>query len=156
RWLDEIDNPAGTRAVLGALADAVRAWRVNDRRDSLLWNASHIELAERLLRDRRQLLNAHEAEFVRRSAQLFRNRRRRLSDTLVARQRLLASSYQEDGRRLLLEGRPLEAVPYLVEARKVSALGVPLRMLFSAARRSVLASIEHRGPVLTAQFSPDG
>src|SRR5262249_9435543 len=80
----------------------------------------------------------------------------RLSNTLVARQRLLASSYQEAGRQLLLEGRPLEAVPYLVEARKVSSFGAPLRMLFSPARRSLLASIEHRGWVLTAQSSPDG
>ena len=70
-------------------------------------------------------------------------------------QRQLARSYQETARQLLLEGRPLEAVPYLVEARKAGAAGEPLQMLFSGAARQVPLRLE-QGKVLATSFSPDG
>ncbi|MEZ4364272.1 MAG: AAA family ATPase [Kofleriaceae bacterium] len=54
---------------------------------------------------------------------------RALADTA----RLLASQYQETGRRLLLEGHPQRALPYLVAAREQGADGSNLRWMFRAA-----------------------
>src|SRR6185436_14590044 len=73
-------------------------------------------------------------------------------------QHLLALSYQETGRQLLLDGYPLRALPYLVAARKEGEDGPSLRMLFWAATRFVPLAppLEHQSPVTEARFSPDG
>jgi WD40 repeat protein len=71
--------------------------------------------------------------------------------------------YQELGRQRLLEAeRPLEALPYLIEARtNVEATGEApseaLRMLFAQATRNLPVSpLRHRDIVLAAAFSRDG
>jgi len=131
-----------------------------------------------------QALGATDAlrALVRRSVRLRRNQQRRLFGSLFAvmtvlamaagvalwqraqavaekeaSQHLLASTYQESGRQLLLDGRPFEAVPYLVEARKAAGeAGAPLRMLFSAAAHRLPLWLPHQGLALSAAFSPDG
>lgn len=77
--------------------------------------------------------------------------------------RLLARSYQEHGRQLVLEGRPMRALPYLVAARRVDdARGVPeanaaLQLLFAEAARSLpVAAVVHRDAIDRAAFRPDG
>jgi WD40 repeat protein len=182
RWLDELDTPAGTRALLGALGSAVTAWQAGKQARSLLWTDPRVELADQLVRNRPFALNAREARFVRRSIRLRRHRRWRLFGGLIAliavlavttgtmlweRQnalaerdeirQLLASLYQESGRQLLFDDHPLEAVPYLLEARKLAAAKGPLRTLFSAAaRRLPVLWLEHQGSVTSATWSPDG
>ena len=182
RWFDELDTPAGTRALLGALGSAVASWQAGKQARSLLWTDPHVELADRLVRNRPFALNAREARFVRRSIRLRRHRRLRLFGGLFAviavlavttgamlweRQkaiaerdevrRLLGGLYQESGRQLLLDGHPLEAVPYLLEARKLGGAEEPLRMLFSAAaHRLPIRWLEHQGSVTSASWSPDG
>ncbi|HWO18562.1 MAG TPA: caspase family protein [Kofleriaceae bacterium] len=84
RWLDELDAPAGTRALLGALADAVRPWRTQGRADSYLWSDARVELLSALGRSRRLALNADEARFVARAARRRRSQRRRLVGGLLA------------------------------------------------------------------------
>jgi WD40 repeat protein len=78
-------------------------------------------------------------------------------------QRLLARSYQEHGRQLMLQGRPMRALPYLVAARQVdSERGVhdantALRLLFAQAARSLpIAAVVHGGAIDRAAFGPDG
>ena len=70
----------------------------------------------------------------------------------------LALSFQEAGRQLLLDGHPLKALPYLVEARKKGEEGATLRMLYWAASRYFLVAppLEHQGDVVSAMFSLDG
>ncbi len=182
RWVDELDTPTGTRALLGALGNAAGAWHTGQEARSLLWTDPRVELVDKLVRHRPFALNAREAKFVRQSVRLRRNLRTGLFGGLMAvmtviavaagialwqrqqiavekdeSQRLLARSYQESGRQLLLDERPLEAVPYLVEARRAGAAEEPLRMLFSAAaRRLPVLWLEHQGSVHSAAFSPDG
>ncbi len=72
-------------------------------------------------------------------------------------QDLLARIYKEAGRQLLLDGHPLEAIPYLVAARQKGEESSALRMLFWTARRSLPlimpnANQSHHDAV----FSPDG
>jgi WD domain, G-beta repeat len=73
-------------------------------------------------------------------------------------QRLIAQSYQETGRQQLLDGRPQEAMPYLIAARQKGQEGPPLRMLIWMAARSlpVIPLLEHQGWVRSAAFSLDG
>ncbi|HEX2690151.1 MAG TPA: TIR domain-containing protein [Kofleriaceae bacterium] len=78
-------------------------------------------------------------------------------------QRLLARSYQEHGRQLMLQGRPMRALPYLVAARKVDdERGVrqgnlALRWLFAEAARNLpVTTVVHRAAIERAGFSPDG
>jgi len=78
-------------------------------------------------------------------------------------QRLLARSYQEHGRQLMLQGQPMRALPYLVAARKVDderglrEANAALRRLFAEAARSLpRATVVHRDAIERAAFSPDG
>lgn len=71
----------------------------------------------------------------------------------------LAESYQESARKLLVEDRrPLQALPYLIEARRIGGVSAPLRMLFHAAAASapLTPALEHTDAVTSAQFSLDG
>jgi WD40 repeat protein len=77
--------------------------------------------------------------------------------------RLLALSYEERGRQLLLEGTTMRALPYLHAARAVAETGAhaaasrSLRMLFAEAARTLPAiTLAHRAPIERAAFSPDG
>ena len=71
---------------------------------------------------------------------------------------LLTLSYLEEGRRLVVEGRYQEAMPYLLESRRDGIDNPPLRMLFHAAERHLplVPLLEHRGDVESAVFSRDG
>jgi WD40 repeat protein len=88
-------------------------------------------------------------------------RQRKVAISLVAQS---AQLYQETGRQRLLESeRPLEALPYLFEARvSVETIGstpnASLRALFAQALRNlpVLPPLQHQASVMSAAFSPDG
>lgn len=70
---------------------------------------------------------------------------------------MLAQSYQETGRQLLIADNPLQALPYIVAARDAGENRIPLRMMFRAAIRALsLATLEHDNEVSLAVFSPDG
>lgn len=77
--------------------------------------------------------------------------------------RLLARSYQEHGRQLVIQGRPMRALPYLVAARRVDdgrgvrEANTALRLLFAEAARSLpIAAVAHRDSIARAVFSADG
>jgi WD40 repeat protein len=86
----------------------------------------------------------------------------KMHDELVASRgrlrHLLAMSYQEDGRRLVMDGQPLRALPYLVAARAEGEEGRSLRMLFWEATRNlpVVVLVGHDEEIMSAVFSPDG
>jgi Caspase domain len=84
RWLEELDTPFGTRALLGAVSVAARAWQAGGEASELLWNDARVELAHALARGRPFVFNTSEARFVARSAHLRRNQRFRLVGGLVA------------------------------------------------------------------------
>ncbi|HEX7837192.1 MAG TPA: CHAT domain-containing protein, partial [Kofleriaceae bacterium] len=73
-------------------------------------------------------------------------------------QRLLAQSYQEAGRQLLVDERPQEAMAYLIAARQKGAKGEALGMLTATASKSlpVIPLLTHQEWVTSAAFSPDG
>jgi WD40 repeat protein len=112
------------------------------------------------------LRTAREAEDQRQTAEHERQRaelERKRGDLQASDTRkFLRLSYQETARQLLRQSdpQPLEALPFLLEARKLGAPDEPssaLRMLFAEAgkdaRRFTLA---HNDDVVTAEFSPDG
>jgi WD40 repeat protein len=88
-------------------------------------------------------------------ARRLENEARRLADR---NQELVAQSYAETGRQLLLDHRYQEAVPYLLAARRIGEDRAPLRMMFWETKRHVLhvAALEHQNMVVSAAFSPDG
>jgi WD40 repeat protein len=70
---------------------------------------------------------------------------------------LVAQSYTEAGRQLLVDHRYQEAIPYLLAARQRSEESAPLRMMFWEAEQYLpLISVEHQAKVVSAAFSPDG
>jgi hypothetical protein len=71
---------------------------------------------------------------------------------------LLAQSYADAGRQLLLNGHPQEAIPYFLAARENGENGASLRMMFWAATRRlpIIPALEHSALVASAGFSPDG
>ena len=73
-------------------------------------------------------------------------------------QQVLARSLQESGRQRLLDGRPFQALPYLLAAGQAGEVGPVLQMLVRAATRrlSLVGPLEHGGSVKYAAFSPDG
>ena len=87
---------------------------------------------------------------------------RRADEQARASNRLLRLSQQETGRQLVRdpEPRPLEALPFLLEARRLDDRDPPpspLAMLFAeAARDTRRATVTHTDDVATAVFSPDG
>lgn len=139
-------------------------------------NAARAEHTQRLEREARQVAQAAEidarAQSERAAAEADRARvsEQRATDAeaqaiLSAKlaqanaaevRRRLAAAYLETGRQLLLDGWPLKAVPYLVEARKLGQSGATLQLLFAMARRNLPLILEHHGPVVRAVFSPDG
>ena len=76
-WLDELDDDAGTRALLGELSSSAHAWQGHGMDDAYLWHDPRAERAERLECTRWYLLNAREALFVRCSARVRRRRQHR-------------------------------------------------------------------------------
>jgi WD40 repeat protein/energy-coupling factor transporter ATP-binding protein EcfA2 len=75
--------------------------------------------------------------------------------------RLLGMTNLEQGRSLLLDGRPvhpMRALPYLVAARGATIDSPVLRMLFAQASRGVrsVVFIGHRASIRKIAFSPDG
>jgi hypothetical protein len=72
-------------------------------------------------------------------------------------QELVAESYMEAGRQLVVDRHYQEAIPYLLAARQRGEDRAPLRMMFWEARRHLpLISVEHQNTVCSAVFSPDG
>jgi WD40 repeat protein/energy-coupling factor transporter ATP-binding protein EcfA2 len=72
--------------------------------------------------------------------------------------RLLGMVDMERGQALLLDGHPMQALPYLVAARSIGIYGPALQMLFGqAAKHAPLATfVAHKAPVTYVSFSPDG
>lgn len=157
-WIRELHAQTGTLALLAALFDAVRSWRAGGRTEADLWPSSRAALAAPLERAHRLVLSVDETQFLQRSASRARRRRAVLVDRVRSDRHLLARSYQETGRQLLIDGRPLEALPCLLEARCAGAAGPVLRMLFAAARAASPAPtmLQHDGTVESAAFSADG
>ncbi|TMQ09207.1 MAG: CHAT domain-containing protein [Deltaproteobacteria bacterium] len=72
--------------------------------------------------------------------------------------RLLAQSYAESGRQLLVDGHYQEAVPYLLAARQNGEDGAALRKMFWVASHHLpfILALVHPDRVWSAVFSPDG
>jgi WD40 repeat protein len=72
--------------------------------------------------------------------------------------RFAAMTYQEQGRALLFEGRPMRALPYLVAARSEAIESPVLQTLFAQASRNLplVTFVGHGSSVRKAAFSPDG
>jgi hypothetical protein len=83
------------------------------------------------------------------------NEARRLADK---NRELVAQSYAEAGRQLVVDHRHQEAVPYLLAARERGVESPPLRMMFGEGERHVPLAppLEHQATVWSAAFSPDG
>jgi WD40 repeat protein len=68
--------------------------------------------------------------------------------------------YQEQGRRLLIAGDPMRALPYLAKAYQEGSRGADLRFLLARAARALEPEQRvlrgHGGRVLAAAFAPDG
>jgi WD40 repeat protein len=89
---------------------------------------------------------------------LFRANRVAEENARIAKSRL-ASSYEEQGRQLLLAGDPLRGIVYLDRAMQEGASGPALRYLIGRAKRTLdaqVASLQHSDYVREAHFSPDG
>ncbi|HET7506575.1 MAG TPA: TIR domain-containing protein [Kofleriaceae bacterium] len=73
-------------------------------------------------------------------------------------QERLAMSYLEQGRGLLLDGHPMQALPYLVAARNEGMESPILQMLYAEASRNVphITLIGHTSYITAAEFSSDG
>jgi WD40 repeat protein len=76
--------------------------------------------------------------------------------------RLLALSYEDRGRQLLVEGRPMRALPYLDAARRVRddderpQTSAALHLSFGHAARALpIAALAHRDRIDCIAFSPD-
>jgi WD40 repeat protein len=72
--------------------------------------------------------------------------------------RLVAMSYLEHGRALVLDGHPMQALPYLVAARTEALDGPVVRTLFAQASRNLplVSFVGHSSSVRAAAFSLDG
>ncbi len=72
--------------------------------------------------------------------------------------RLLGMTYIERGHALLLDGHPMQALPYLEAARTEGGRDQALRTLFAQTARCmpVATFSRHGASVLSAAFSPDG
>ncbi|HEY0991146.1 MAG TPA: AAA family ATPase [Kofleriaceae bacterium] len=145
-----------------ALAAKVAEWKDARRsgfHDAKLLDAAELPDAERYLAhiaSRAGLVPELEQLVARSRAELDAIRRER-----DRAHRLLAMSYQERGRQLLLEGRTMQALPYLHAARAGAgaqgAVSRSLRMMFAQAARTLPAvALAHRAPIERAAFSPDG
>lgn len=182
-WVDEID-PA-TRGALDAVRRAARSWHRSSQPASLLWTDPRVELLQKVVHERPQALNAREARFVQRCVALrrrgrmlrlggvvatiavlamvgfaVRERQRATSTAIVATSsaQTLARSLQETGRRLVLDGHPFQALPYLVAAGNAGNVEPPLRMVLHTASRGLsgVPPLQHGDSVNRAAFSPDG
>ncbi|HUS65221.1 MAG TPA: protein kinase [Kofleriaceae bacterium] len=72
---------------------------------------------------------------------------------------LLRSQYEDQGRRLLLAGDPLQALAFLREAGALGASGVAHELLVAQAVRATdgeVAELRHENIVGRVRFSPDG
>lgn len=71
--------------------------------------------------------------------------------------RIVALGFLDRGRQLLLQGRPLRALPCFVAAREAGLDSPSLRLLFARAlHQRGTVSIPHDGAVTAACFTPDG
>jgi WD40 repeat protein len=90
RWLDELDTPPGTRALLAAVGRATGPWQESREDRALLWSDPRAEQAHEICRAQRFIFNASEARFVDRSVRLRRSRRGRLIASVLVTMCLLA------------------------------------------------------------------
>src|SRR6185295_13486677 len=104
-----------------------------------------------------EFIEASRAEHARIDAE-DRTQKTRLTISEHMSRHLLAEMYVESGRQLMLEGRPQEAIPYFLAARRSGLEEPPLRMLFEAAKRQLplVPALDHRAAVASAAFSSDG
>jgi hypothetical protein len=148
-----------------ALAAKVAEWNEARRRgfhDAKLLDAVELLDAERYLEG-----GAAIAGFVPGLAALVEQSRAALRRSARQRdeaRRLLALGYQERGRQLLLEGRPMGALPYLVRAREIAEAAGPREVSpvccgscsGEAARVLPIATFAHADRIERLAFSPDG
>jgi WD40 repeat protein len=148
QWLEDLDRPAGTRALVGVLGDAVRSWRARDLASSYLWSDPRAEIAEALDRERPLLFNADESEFIRRSARIRRDRRARLVNGLLSTRRMLARTHVETGVRSVAFGPDGMCI--------VTASADGTARIWDVSTGALLATLGHDGEVRGARYSPDG
>jgi WD40 repeat protein len=80
-------------------------------------------------------------------------------ENAVAAHDRLIQSYEEQGRRLLLDGEYLRALPYLAEAYAQGDASIAVRVLLARAERLASAELaihQHAGHVSVAAFRPGG
>ncbi len=148
-------------------------WRDEALAEYKLWRARHPQPLTDAEEDfaRRGLADAARSQRVRRAvvvtaftvlslglAVLFQFNRRAQRSSLEARSNL-ASSYEEQGRQLFLDGDPLRALVYFVEARQLGRATIDLRYVLARAFQTLNAQrrkIDHAAAVVDAAFSPDG
>jgi WD40 repeat protein len=180
-WQQEDAENARTRHQLWA---AARQWDERGRGKGLLWRKEAL-MEYRLWRSRYPgRLTESEEAFARASlaeeargrrakrlalslafaalaiglAVLFRANRIAEENARIAKSRL-ATSYEEQGRQLLLAGDPLRGIVYLDRAMQEGASGPALRYMIGRASRALeaqVASLQHADYVREAHFSPDG
>jgi hypothetical protein len=98
-----------------------------------------------------------QADEAHRLANYAQEQRRKAEASDAKNRELVAQSYAEAGRQLVVDQHYQEAIPYLLAARKGGEDSALLRMLFWEAEQYLpLISLEHQGPVRSAAFSPDG
>lgn len=143
------------RALLGGAGDVP----VEDVKDYIASSAKAVQRSERVRKRTNRIAISVLAVFLLVVSGLAIGLRR--SGVEATRQRdetrrLLGASFQEQGRQLLVDGHPMQALPFLVAAREAGIENVPLQMLFAASSIQRATISGHRGAVLGAQFSPDG
>jgi hypothetical protein len=100
-----------------------------------------------------------QANEARRLANYAQEQKQRAEASDAKNRELVAQSYAEAGRQLLVEHRYQEAVPYLLAARQsgIASVSAPLGpMLREAEQWLPLLRLEHQRQVWSAAFSPDG
>ncbi|HWO25673.1 MAG TPA: hypothetical protein VNO30_43340 [Kofleriaceae bacterium] len=149
----------GQSVDVGALIAASRAAHAEQqRRRRRLVGGAFVALAVSLVIATLAVVARYEAGEAEASRKQIESALRRAETSERENQRLVAQSYKEAGRQQLLEGRPQEAMPYLVAARQKGENGESIRMLswMAAHALPILSLREHQGAVWSAAFSPDG
>ena len=179
---DRLITVDGARRDDGALADlshealitawpALREWIARRRADELRRRRLEVKVSEWIERGRGAASLLDAVELLEAEQWMWSDAARELGygrelPALVAAsrselekaRRVVGMSYLEQGRALLLDGHPMQALPYLVAARTETMDSPVLRMLFAQASKSLplVSFVGHGSTVSSAAFSPDG
>ena len=156
RFWQWIHRERETLPLLRRLGDAATEWHREGRPAWRLWHDDpRLSQIQALAESDSARFNAVELAFLA-ATEL---RRQELERQLKEAKLRLAQIYEDQGRQLLLQGRPFRAVVYLVAALKEGGQTSSLRSLLRRACRWLAGHrvvTGHTAPVLSATFSPDG